>query len=106
MQHYTPVERILVLRDGDSGVALGAAAKKTAPMAAFTVGSLRGIPQGRFPTRAGSQRSPSMLGHEARRLELATTTGMPRARRCCRTGCAGCPWAEARRAMSMPIIGR
>ena len=66
-------------------------------MARFTVGSLRGIPQGRAALPPHAARSPSALGALAQRLEAAGATGMPRARRCCRSGCAGCPWTEAQR---------
>lgn len=67
-------------------------------MARFTVGSLRGIPQGRATV---PQRSPSALGALVRQLEDASATTMPRARRCCRTGCAGCPWTEAQRLLRL-----
>ncbi|MEQ8763417.1 MAG: hypothetical protein RL885_05795 [Planctomycetota bacterium] len=54
----------------------------------LTVGSLRGLPQGRAPS---SPMAPvTGLGHEP----LPSTA---QSRRCCRRGCQGCPWAEWQR---------
>ena len=64
----------------------------------LTVGSLRAVPQGRVEPRrvvasqaAASQAARAVLG------VLADRPATKARSRCCRTGCAGCPYGEAMR---------